>query len=76
MQLGEKMRIVRQSKAMTQTQLAEISGVSHITISAIELGRVKQPWLSTMDHLAEALGVTLDFLVQDVTWPERNQSKD
>ncbi|MFZ2652244.1 MAG: helix-turn-helix transcriptional regulator [Burkholderiaceae bacterium] len=38
--VGESVRIVRELQELTQSQLAELSGIPQATISAIENGRV------------------------------------
>jgi transcriptional regulator with XRE-family HTH domain len=48
---------------MTQAQLAELVDVSDETISRIERGAF-EPTISTILGIAEALGVSLDALVQ------------
>jgi transcriptional regulator with XRE-family HTH domain len=39
--VGESVRIMRQLQELSQSQLAELSGIARSTISAIENGRVK-----------------------------------
>ncbi len=39
--VGESVRILRELQEMSQNQLAEASGISQATISAIENGRVR-----------------------------------
>jgi transcriptional regulator with XRE-family HTH domain len=38
---GESVRILRELQELTQSQLAELSGIAQATISAIENGRVR-----------------------------------
>jgi transcriptional regulator with XRE-family HTH domain len=38
--VGESVRIVRELQELTQSQLAELTGIPQATISAIETGRV------------------------------------
>ncbi len=38
--VGESVRIVRELQELSQTELAELTGISQATISAIENGRV------------------------------------
>lgn len=58
--MGYKIRELRESKRMTQEELAEKSGVSRATISAMENGVVRNTTTGTLIKLAEALGVTID----------------
>lgn len=39
--VGESVRIVRELQALSQTELAELTGISQATISAIENSRVR-----------------------------------
>lgn len=56
------LRRIRRAKDITQLELAETSGFSSHAIQRIESG-MRQPKLSTIATLAEALGVSeLDFI--------------
>lgn len=61
--LGEKLKGLRQKRDMNQTQLADASGITQATISRIESGEVKQLKSEALKKLAEALEVTVDYLV-------------
>lgn len=65
--MGYKIKEVRESLNMTQEELAEKSGVSRGTISALENG---DPITTskTLVNLAKALGVSIDriFYTEDV----------
>ncbi len=50
---------------MTQTQLAEASGVNSSTISRIENGLVSQVTVDTLLRVARALEVPVDYLLSD-----------
>ena len=51
-----RLREVRESRFMTQDELAARSGIHQVTISRIELGHV-EPRFSTIKRLADALGI-------------------
>jgi transcriptional regulator with XRE-family HTH domain len=53
---AEWLRQAREKEGLTQAQLAESSGVSHITISFIETGRTTSPRQSTIELLTKILG--------------------
>ena len=55
--VGRNVRRIRQKKALTQEQLAEISGFSQQYISGLEQGR-RNPTVVTLYELALALGVS------------------
>ena len=48
----------RRIAAVSQRELAEMSGVGQTTIARIENGLVKEPHPKTIRQMAEALGVT------------------
>ena len=58
--MGYKIKEVRESKRMTQEELAEKSGVSRGTISALENGSVRTTTTKTLFKLAKALGTSVD----------------
>lgn len=60
--MGYKIKHFREERAMTQEELAQKSGVSRGTISALENEESKNATTSTLMKLASALGVTLDEL--------------
>lgn len=57
---NNRLREVRISKGMTQTELARKSGVSRVTIWAIESDDEYSVKTKTLEALATALGVTVD----------------
>ena len=63
MSLGEKIKELREKKGMNQKQLAEASRLTQATISRIEKGKVNQLKSEALKRLAEALGTTVDYLV-------------
>ena len=58
--MAYKIKEIRESKRLTQEELAEKSGISRQTISAIENGKTKDVKSGTIIAIAEALGTTLD----------------
>ncbi len=54
---GETLRKYRESKSLSQAELADISAVSKKTISRIELGEIARPNQATRNRLAKALAV-------------------
>jgi len=63
MELAEKITLLRKKRRMNQKQLAEASGLTQATISRIESGDVTELRTHTFKRLAEALGVTVDYLI-------------
>ena len=62
---GKTLKALRQKQSLNQKALSALSGVSQATISRIETGRVRQLRSSALKNLADALGVSVDFLMGD-----------
>ncbi len=60
--IGRKIKELRESKKLSQRQLAKDSGVPQATINRIESGEIKEPSLSNATKIANALGVTVTEL--------------
>ena len=69
--IGRRIKAARESKQLTQEQLAELVDLSPMHISVIERG-VKLPKLETLINIANILDVSADVLLQDVV---KNQTK-
>lgn len=59
--MGEKIRELRERKHMSQEELAEKSGISRQTISAIETGKADSVTTGTIGAIAKALGVSVSI---------------
>jgi transcriptional regulator with XRE-family HTH domain len=64
--LGKHIKLIRQLKSMTQTQLAHNCSMEKSTISKIEAGRVNVGYLS-LDRISRGLGVSVCDLSEDKT---------
>ena len=53
---GTRIRAARMRRRLTQAQLAQMAGIDHRHVSAIETGRIRSPSLETLANLARALG--------------------
>jgi transcriptional regulator with XRE-family HTH domain len=62
--VGDRLKTIRAERGLTGRDLAEASDLSLNTISLIERGKIS-PTVSTLQKLAQALGVPLPFLVED-----------
>ena len=60
--IGQRIKIARIRHKMTQVQLAERISLSKTALSQIESGDTADPRMSTLIALADALGVTMDYL--------------
>ena len=60
MEIGQRIKQLRVMKGLTQEELAEKSGVSRGTISALENGIDRTTTSKTLVKLAQALDTTVD----------------
>lgn len=61
-EFGERLRAIREDKGLSQTELAQVANMAQTTYSGYERGYRKIK-LSVVRQLAEALGVSPDFLL-------------
>ena len=61
--LGEKIKLYRESKNMTQIEIAESLGVKPATISKYESGTL-EPNIESLKKLAEIFNVSVDELLK------------
>lgn len=65
--LSERITIAREAKSWSQAELARRAGISQPALRAIEIRETKEAKLSTIQRIADALGVPLAHLTgQDV----------
>lgn len=57
------MRMWREKRGLSQLELAKLSGISQVTISALEKGRNSGGNLDTIELLSDALGLSIDEYV-------------
>lgn len=64
-EIGQKIKVLRKARGLTQQQLADRLGLQRATISNYEIGR-RTPHLSELSRLADVLGVSMEyFAVKD-----------
>ena len=61
-ELGERIRVARKSRNMTQAVLAEVVGVKLSTIGMWENG-LREPNLDTIEALADIFNVPMNYLI-------------
>jgi transcriptional regulator with XRE-family HTH domain len=66
---GDRLRRVREEKRLSQADLAERTGFQPSAISHFESGR-RAPSFDNLKRLADALSVTIDFLMGRQTEPQ------
>ena len=75
MNVGEKIRIERINKGLTQEQLGKALGVQKSAIAKYEKGRVVNIKRSTLKKLSDILGIAPSELIFDF-YVEEKQKKD
>lgn len=66
MTIAERIRLYRQQKNLSQSELAELSGINNKTLSRYEL-ETSIPPADALKSIADALGVSTDALLSDDT---------
>lgn len=69
--LGTRIRKARKEKQVTQERLGEICELSTAHIGHIERG-TRIPSLDTLFRIAQALNVSMDYLIFDSVAPDEN----
>lgn len=64
MEIGERIRGLREAKGLTRYKVTQITGVSGQHIKGIEEG-TRQPTIDTLEKIAASLGVTLAEIFSD-----------
>lgn len=59
-EIGQKIKILRKTRGLTQEQLADKLNIKRATISNYEIGR-RSPHIKELEAIAEALNVGLDY---------------
>ena len=61
--LAENIRKLRIKKGLSQEKLARLADISNNTLIKIEMGMAKEPTITTVTKIANALEVSIDELV-------------
>jgi transcriptional regulator with XRE-family HTH domain len=65
-------RLARLRSSMTQAELAKRAGVQRSAVTAIEDGRTKKPSEAVLAVLAQAIGISLPDLEEDIKHGKQN----
>lgn len=60
--MGYKIKEIREKKQISQTELAQMSGISRATIWALENGTERTTTTRTLEKIAKALNTTIEEL--------------
>jgi transcriptional regulator with XRE-family HTH domain len=61
--LAQNIRQLRLKKGLSQEKLARLADISNATLIKIEAGLAKEPTITTVTKIADALEVSIDKLV-------------
>lgn len=61
--VGQRIQQIREAKGISRSKLAKICGMAETSIHHFEAGR-REPLLSSIKRIADALKVTIDELVK------------
>lgn len=61
--IGDRVKTLRERKGISQRRLAEMARVTPATVSRLESGKIVDVKASALIGMADALGVSIDFLV-------------
>ncbi len=60
-EIGQKIRVLRKDKNLTQEQLSKKCGISRITLGKIERGELGCTSVRTLDLILASLGYEIEF---------------
>lgn len=61
--LAKNIRKLRIKKGLSQEKLARLADISNNTLIKVEMGMAKEPTITTVTKIADALEVSIDELV-------------
>jgi transcriptional regulator with XRE-family HTH domain len=61
--LADNIKRLRKKKGLTQEKLARMADIANNTLVKIEMGMAKEPTITTVIKIADALEVSVDELV-------------
>ena len=76
MNIGDKIRIARINKGMTQEELGKALGVQNSAIAKYEKGRVVNIKRSTLKKISDILGIAPSELIFDAYMEEEQKKND
>ena len=65
MKLATKIIKYRKEQGLTQEEFANKGGLTRVSVSAIESGRIENPGMETLIGIAEAMEISIDELVKE-----------
>jgi transcriptional regulator with XRE-family HTH domain len=62
MQLGKKIREIREARGLTREDIVRMTRLTVSTLYKIETGRMKRPSFELISEIAKALNISMDEL--------------
>jgi transcriptional regulator with XRE-family HTH domain len=63
--ISRNIKKYRKKRGISQDKLSKLAGVTYNTIIKIESGTTSNPRVETLQHIAKALNVTIDKLLNE-----------
>ncbi len=63
-EIGQNIRALREEQKLTQEKLANICGISRVTLGKIERGELGGSSVKTLDLILDTLGYEIDFKIK------------
>jgi transcriptional regulator with XRE-family HTH domain len=60
-EIGQQIKTLRESKKLTQEQLATKCGISRVTLGKVERGELGNTSVKTLDIILASLGLEIEF---------------
>ena len=60
-EIGQQIKTLRESKKITQEQLASKCGISRVTLGKVERGELGNTSVKTLDIILASLGLEIEF---------------
>ena len=60
-EIGQKIKVLREEKKLTQEKLANICGISRVTLGKVEKGELGNTSVKTLDLILDILGFEIEF---------------
>ena len=60
-EIGPRLKELRKAKGFTQESMANIAGISRVTLGKLERGEIGSISIKTLDFLLDTLGYEIDF---------------
>ena len=61
--LADNIKRLRKKKGLTQEKLARMADIANNTLVKIEMGMAKEPTITTIRKIADALDISIDEIV-------------